>query len=966
MTSSTATDAATFRVGNGAVTRELSVRDGRISTDALALPDGRRIAVTGTELALVVATDAWRHDIPIWRWREVEPGDPFDGAAPALDDGGWRIVPHLHPVFDSRTVRISWFRARITLPAERASGPIHIVLGGLDDEDWSSYAAFLDGRPLDAWTGRGRIRDPRAIVLAPGTPEHAALRFGEPLVLAVRVEGLDRGEDLAPPREREHVFFQGWLLDQYVSGGAATRVVEDFRVVGTEETADGAVAVRLRSQAAPIEATLRYRGDPHGTRKTIEVRNVGKAPLTVLDVVGDELRGEIGATGGGRGQPLVIGGTAYAGIEHPAGVNQGDTDRIRLVQMPGVTIAPGTAWEARPLVIGAAPGTHPLDAFAAYVRALRPRPSGRALVYSALGWYDFTNPADPLPELTQELLHENLTQLRELAGDGPPPFDVYMLDDWWEFSDLGRFRVAAFPDREEPVARAIRDAGMVAGLWWATTRALWSSGTAPGVERSYANHPDFGGTVALAGGTWRWLEEFGNLFIGERRFCLASEPYRSMFMAAIPAHVERLGVTLLKLDCVVLHCTSSEHDHRPGRHSVEPMIDALERLLERCRAVSPDLRVVWYWGFRSPWYLGLGEMAFDKGLLMEAATPASTPAPTARQATSLNVDQSIEFARSMPLELQDSLGVWVGDVAWCNRVGREEWREGYLLDVGRGSDLVQLWGDLTLLDAEDQAFLRDVNRWVRRLGRPGPEVVRIGGSAWTAEPYGYARPADGGTLLTVVNPGWDAAELRVPAGLTGWPVGDRRVVELYPRPGRAADDERIPLAPFELRVLAVLPAASAPASIPAQDARAVRPTRILDPGALGWLQGVAGEFDLLATAEVRLPEIGRGDVVWVAHRLVRDGQYAYDPEPQARISFGATLDGLGVHFTTIPRHRDRNGPGSCWVLRRIPAGPAWSNRSLRITVTSQLPPDVGLETTIRVVDGWWQRTRRTFRDLVGG
>lgn len=950
-------------VSGAGLERDLAIAAGRLETTGIRLPGGSHVALTSTELEVVVATGAWRHDIPTWRWHEVDHPTDDGPADPAIDDASWRLVPHLHPVFDSRTDRTSWFRTTVTLPAEFRDTPLEFVLGGFDDEDWSGYAAWLDGNELDRWSGDGRIREPHRIRIAPGSDTHRRLRFDEPLLLAVRATGLDRTSRIPIPGEREHYFFQDWLLDQYVAVEGATRTIRDFRVAAVREAA-AAVEIELASEEAPgLAATVRYGGDRHGLRKHVVLRNRGDAPLTVLDVVGEDWRGELAARGGGRGQPLWLGTAAYAGVEHPAGVNQGAGDRMRLVQMPGTVIAPGAEWESRPFVIGGQAGLPVDEAFRAYIRDLRPRPADRRTVYSALGWYDFTNPADPLPELTEGLLAENLRQLDELRDRGAS-FDVYMLDDWWEPTDLSSFRRAAFPAGEEPVGAAIRARGMEPGLWWATTRALWSSGGAPGIEASYANDPAFGGDVALAGGEWRWLEEFGNLFIGERRLCLAAEPYRSMFQAAIPAHVERLGIALLKLDCVVLHCTSSSHEHRPGRHSVEPMIEALEDMLERCRAARPDLRVVWYWGFRSPWYLGLGDMAFDKGLLMEAATPSSAPFPTARQAMSLNVDQSIEHATSMPIELQDSLGVWVGDVAWCNRMGRDEWREAYVLDASRGSDLVQLWGDLTLLDVGDATFLAAVHRWIRRAGRAGGSTVRVGGSAWGAEPYGYARPADGGVLLTLVNPGWAAATYAIEPSLPGYPAGPREVLELYPDPGAVDRGDVVELAPFEVRVLAIVPAGRARAVLPDRRRIAVRSTRVVDPGALGTLVGAPPGEPRTASGTLRLPAVELGDVLYVTHRFVRDGEWRYDPEPQARLGFEATLDGLAVHHETTPRQRDRNGPGSAWVVRRIRVGPAWSDRDLRVVLSADLPAGVEVRTEARIVDAWWLRTERRFDDLL--
>jgi hypothetical protein len=698
------TGAALGPVRAGGVTRILDLRDGTPRTVAVGAAGAEPSTVTSVELAVVLDTARWRHDIPVWRHRVATPGtDDAGWSWPDIDDDAWRVVPHLQPVLVARASGGHWFRTRVAVPEAFAGAPAQLVLGGLDGHDWARYRVWVDGVEVADRRGNGRIREPHHITLMPSEAGRVALGGLNGALIAVRCEGLDRDVPGRPAGELDHHLFQDWLLDQYIAvGDPPTSVIDDFVARGEARSLpDGGLEVTVASVTHPeLAATLRYAPEGDVVRKRVTLANEGVGTLHVLDVVLDDLRGVARATLGGRGQPAFI-GDAFLGIEHPAGVTQVDDARVRAVQMPGVTLGPGERWQACPVVLG---GDQPggVDAsFRRYIEALRPRPARRVTVYSPLGWYDFTNPADPLPELTAELVDVNLDQLAEAATVGAR-FDVYMFDDWWERTDLGSFRRSTFPGGTDPLVERVEAQGMRSGLWWATSRAVWSSDHAPGIEGSWANDPSHDASLDLSGGEWRWIEEFTNLFVGERRLCLAAEPYRSMYLEAIPRQVAALRAAVLKLDCVVLHCTSSAHDHRPGRHSMEPMVDALVDLIQRCRGASPDLRALWYWGFRSPWYLLWGDVAFDKGLLMEAATVASSPAPTTRQSLTLNVDQAIRHARWLPLRLQDSLGVWIGDVAWCNRIGVEAWPEAMLIDAARGSDLVQLWGDLTLLHAEDR------------------------------------------------------------------------------------------------------------------------------------------------------------------------------------------------------------------------------------------------------------------------
>lgn len=931
----------TYRIAAAGVERTVEVRDGRARTVRIGLVGSPGLTVDGRELTLVLDAATWRHDIPTWRWRSGGPAAP-GWQAPDFDDGAWRIVPHLQPVITARAAGPSRFRAWVTVPPAVEGEPVSVVLGGLDGQDWTRYETWLDDRPLDRWEGAGPIREPRRTVIEPGSAAYGRLRFGEPMLLAVECSGLSRSHPDRVPGELEHHFFADWLLDQAVVAGAIDRVVDDFRVVGLHADGERALALTLESADGGFGCVMRYVADGDVVRKTAVVENRTGRPATLMDAVVDAWRGDLDAAYGGRGQPAVI-GDCFAALAHPAGVARVAPDRVELVQMPGVALAAGATVALQPAVLGGAPGVAVDAAVRAHIAGLRERPERRIKVYSALGWYDFTNPADPLPELTEDLVAENLGQLRDLADDGAR-FDVYMLDDWWDWDDLGRFRPGPFPGGAAVTTAAIEAAGMRTGIWWATTRAVWTARDRAGMDAAVANAPDAGAPLDLAGGEWRWLEEFTNLMVGERRFCLAADPYRAHALAALPAVIGETRAALFKLDCAVLHCTSSGHGHRPGRHSMEPMADALAELVAAARGRSPGLRVVLYWGFRSPWWLAIGDAMFDKGLLMEAATVASGPSRTIRHSLTTNVDQAIRHARFVPRRLQDSLGVWIGDVAWCNRIGREEWLEAFLVDIARGADLVQVWGDLTLLDDGDRAALGGVLGWFDRELRDAREPALIGGDPWQGEAYGYQVGEGGGATLAAVNPtAW-------PQALDAGSAGDG--TERYPQPGRPVDLRRIELRPYELRIVTL----GAGGGLDGDDR--VRPTRrlaglperLLVPAAAGTRVRWAGRIEL--------PAIGRDDEIHLTARLRQDGEWAYVPEPGAIVRIDATLDGLALRSDRLPRTRDRNGPGSPWVLLRIPAGPAWSGRGLDVTI--EIDGSAGSEVHIEgiVVEAWWKRPRR--------
>jgi hypothetical protein len=496
---------------------------------------------------------------------------------------------------------------------------------------------------------------------------------------------------------------------------------------------------------------------------------------------------------------------------------------------------------------------------------------------------------------------------------------------------------------------------------------------------------------AIAGGTgvplppdhpgWaNWVELFTSVNTREKRFCMAAEPYRTMVLQAIPRYVRELGLGCLKLDCITLHCTSSEHEHRSGRYSVEAMMNVVLETVAACQEANPHLVLIWYWGFRSPWWLKYGDVAFDKGLKMEAASPASSPAPSYRHSVSLNVDQAIRHASLLPLPLQDSLGVWLGNVSWANRMGKEDWRDAFLLDVSRGSAIVQLWGDVGLLNHEDVDYLARVLRWMRTTEGFYTTTVPVGGNAWRAEPYGYAQHTTSGAVVTLFNPRFEASVLSLELAAVGIDAHSLPLLyELYPFPGAVADGItlvdstlRISLKPFEVRCLELLRDPSSLGSVPQQRRPADRPSCMLDlvatPGLINGT-GSAREDGYQYRATALLPAIVRGQALAVIVRLHRNGEWWYHPEPQSLIHFtgqlvgtdrGLVVQSLDIFSEAIPRSRSYNGPGSPWVVYDMAPGAAWSGNSLSVALTGQLPSDVAVTVEARLYDAWWRDVDKRF------
>jgi hypothetical protein len=969
------------RIGNERVERVLSIADGVLRTVEFASPaSGRRWRVrTRAEARFALDAAAWRHDLVEWRYRhgtrEPVAADQDEGVRdgyfrPELDDRDWGAVECFTAVGEGFWERAEpvqpgygWFRASVPLPADADGQPITLGLGGHDHEDWRFYRVWLNGREVGRRELDGRWREPSPFVVRPGEPAYAGLRFGDGNLLAVQCGRLDKRLPGMLAAEMEHYLFRSRLVDQFVAVGAPSVEVADFRL---REWASGGdrdwrwATFWTESQDEAAEATFHYqvRSGDAVVRKRVELRSRADAPRRLLDVDVEDFELDGAATDGGFGQPVFVDDAAFCALEHPAGVNQGVGGAVRLRHFPGVTLTPGQGFTTREALFGAAGNDQgAAAAFRDYLRRHGRRRPEWVRIYDPLGLVDYCNPKDPLFHITEQVALDTVGMLEELAAHGVD-FDHYIIDVGWQdhASDLTWFKRDTFPDGPGRLVERLERLGVRFGLWFATTHAPWSCGDYPPVQPCLQPNG--------ASGPRR-----------RRELCVAAEPYRSVLRQALLHHVQQNRVRAVKLDTTRFYCNSAEHGHMPGKYSLEAQADALIETARVITRACPELFLIWYWGTSSPFWLLHGDTVFDKGLRMEAAAVASAPNPGFRSSTSLNLDQAARHAEAIPLTSQDSLGIWIGDVIWANRMGKEDWRDAWLLDLARGNLVSQLWGNLTMLDREDIDFLAEWHAFMRAHWRLYLNPRLILGDPWQAEPYGYAASDGRRAVVTLNNPGFRAAHvpLRLDGGLGLSPSdGPLRVRQRHPRRGAMADafgygaTFELPLRPFEVAVLEVggelepdgWPVWTPPEVVDSQplpvEARRVGPDEIGVAVAAERLNEADGYGRRALAGEVVLPSVERPSALALIVRLSRDGAHWYHREINDLIALRATVDGRELPHERTPRHRCFNGPGSPWLLFRLPVGPSDGGKPLGFALSALLPDEVDWRAEAWLYREWWR------------
>ena len=224
----------------------------------------------------------------------------------------------------------------------------------------------------------------------------------------------------------------------------------------------------------------------------------------------------------------------------------------------------------------------------------------------------------------------------------------------------------------------------------------------------------------------------------QRYFCRATEPIKSLYTAAFRYHIRHDGVRLLKFDGFRSVCTNPHHEHLPGVYSTEPIDAAMIEFLRAMDEECPDVFLMLYWGFRSPWWLLYADTLFDSGIGIEAASPSDQPAPYARQSVTQKLDQAQWVANQcVPPLGKDSLGVWLSDWPWNSQVGKDHWQSGFAMDICRGSLLAQPWTDAAWLTPPERRQMADFIALLKSQPACFGNPRFILGNPWNDEPYGY-------------------------------------------------------------------------------------------------------------------------------------------------------------------------------------------------------------------------------------
>ena len=608
----------------------------------------------------------------------------------------------------------------------------------------------------------------------------------------------------------------------------------------------------------------------------------------------ERFRTQLPCDRGGRGEPVFIGESWFAGLEYPGSQTSQRERLVTLAHFPGLARREPHGQchiVSKRSVIGTGAKGDPLElAFSDYLDTIR-RPSRNFLQYNS--WYDWRG-----DQLTVENLVSTFEGFKENLLD---PYGLkmhaFVPDDGWQNREsIWMPKEKLYPEGFAPLRYALEARGTRLGIWMplngTNLNADW--GAEQGYEKSNQG----------------------------RFYCLVGPKYNAAIREATKRIITQGNLSYYKHDFNTLRCTAEGHGHLPdNHHGHEANLDAELELLAYERELQPDIFLnitssVWL----SPWWLMhadsvwmcASDFGYDKTL------PQLSPrewAMSYRDAHFHNV--YTRQRRLVPISAMMTHGIIHGKRL---KLGGEqetlrEWSDYVVMYYGRGVQLKELYVTPELLDADWWKALGEATRWAVDNCEVLENEVMIGGNPRKGEVYGYAHWEGDRGVICLRNPGLGDRAINVPfdrsvryRGEAGKPFRGRVI---YP----FVEDLPTRFTSGQPALLAVPGASVMVVELQPGPAPAVKPAAV--PALTG------------ATAEAVVDETGKGKLT--ARVRVPD-------EEMQRCDLCLIARGAGVDFDTLTLNGEavkaRRASGEGWMLHSIDLRPL---RGEPAVVVARLP-----------------------------
>lgn len=748
------------------------------------------------------------------------PTSPGGYVVPCIDDndwgnwGGWEF----HVGGQQSPEDYYWARTHVFLPKDAQNRPLSLTLGGLGLYDYRYLRVFVNGHETGVRNAPERWHEPGVFDIGPRSSVYKHLRFGQDNIVAIQATGAVTRPNRLNDLDSSHakwITAPGWWsrpFEQYLTIGTQWNTpdfqVTDVRVI--KEGDLGEVIFELQNHDSGLSVLITYKWDATTPvlHKFAEISNKNKKAIRLMQVrIGDyKIAHDIKTSDGEQGVPVYLNDDFFLSVAHPAGWAMGQPGKISLRQYPGKEVPSGSSFVCMETVQGVAHSGTARKSFLSHVRTrcrrvLRKHDKPYAIfepfgakqegqMDGNMGYYDES----------EEFLLDNIAKVAEGQRAAKYRFDFYLIDFWSDiYGDLQLFDRKRFKNGLAKINPELGKLGILPGLWIDsssyTTQSSWG----------------IGGNPALA--DCNTIPGVSPNIYPSISFCRAADPAKTMYASAFKHHLRENGIRLCKFDNFHSICHNPYHDHLPGVYSIEAIYNAFIEFLRELDEECPDVFLMLYWGFRSPWWLLFADTLSESGLQIEAANPGAFPTLYARDSITIGLDQAQWWCEDVPPLGKDSLGVWLSDWKWNSSVGKERWQEGFVMDICRGSLLAQPWSDSNWLSPDERKQMAEFIGLLKASPECFGNPRFILDNPWKNKPYGYCCSDGKRAFVALNNCSWSDNNIKMELN-SKWGLPDDKqwdIYRWYPNPAKLEEKQNsIALRPFEVVLLELVPSGESP------------------------------------------------------------------------------------------------------------------------------------------------------------
>lgn len=502
--------------------------------------------------------------------------------------------------------------------------------------------------------------------------------------------------------------------------------------------------ITLKYSFKDFYVLVNYLSENNKFVKNIEI--FSKNEIFIKQICLESKASDIDLSVGFEGMPCFASNIAWLGIEFPSCNNQYKNNICNFLQTPYYK---GCYFKSFDVVYVLNNNKNIEEEFKEYVKSFALNKENIPYrVFCNWGLYDNLTPNDPI--IDEKLAIKNLNDLKKFIIGSKVRFDYYIMDAFWhkEGNKYQEYDKDIFPNGISNVLNKVKQLKMNFGLWF-------------DINFIHNKPKDF--------------KQYDNL-LNNNSYCFACDEVALAMSDAILKHIKEDNLKIIKLDFAYFECQNPNHNHSINHiESKEKSIKNFIEMVNKIHKLDKDVKILCYNG----WTINLDCLASVKKDTKKVVSPywlkyvnyiycgdpRPSEIPTQNFATSLIYYSDAmlrNFSESyIPLYAIDDHGSMMGSTGTIYRIKKAAFRQSILHNVLRGTNKINPYGDISLLDKDDMEYYHFIDNILTNINAKKMKCEFILGDVRNNEVYGYRIFNDKEGYILIVNPNYLSQNVNV-------------------------------------------------------------------------------------------------------------------------------------------------------------------------------------------------------------